>query len=233
MLRLFLKMGGWFPLIIALPLLVVTLIGQLSHNTAQRFEEEGLSATAEVLSKFYTESTDSDGDTTRTYWFTLSFTTQSKQVIITKRSVNSSEYRSAKMGDELEILYLRSDPEVTEVTHGSHAYGAKVAQIILLVIGVIWLGLLWVTGRWTVEALRARRYGSREEAVVQEIHKTNVRVNNRPRYRLIWTDSNGKEGKSLMRKWADVDQFQRGDRIVIYQGLKRSWWVGDIGDRPT
>ena len=98
-------------------------------------------------------------------------------------------------------------------------------------IGLVWLAALWITGRWAVEALRARRYGACEMAEVTGIERSAVRVNNTPRYRLTWQDGRGRRGQSLLRKKRDVDGYGAGDRVRIYQGLKRPWWAGDIGDR--
>ena len=83
-----------------------------------------------------------------------------------------------------------------------------------------------------MEAGRARRYGAREVAHVTEVVRTNFKVNGRPRYRLVWRDEAGREGKSLLRKPGDLEAYRNGDPVVIYQGLKRPWWAGDIGDRP-
>ena len=229
--RLFLKMGGWVPLIFAVVLVIITVIGQLSLNTAKRFDAEGRETVARVVEKYTTESRDSDGDRTVTYWLTLDYETTSGKVITRTRTATSSEYRRAREGSEITLRFLESDPTVTELTEGSYAQGAWVAQIIALVIGVMWLGALWITGRWAVEAARARRYGACEDAEVTGVERTSIRVNNRPRYRLSWKDGQGRPGKSLLRKRADVEQYGRGDRIRIYQGLKRPWWAGDIGDR--
>lgn len=231
LLRLFLKMGGWFVLILGAVLLVLSLIGQSAFNAARRFDAEGLQTVARVTEKYTTESTDSDGDRTVTYWLGLDYTTRAGEEISKTRSVSSGEYRRVRQGDEIDIWYLESDPERTEVTRGSNAQGARVMRIVALVLGAAWLGLLWLVGRWAVEAVRARRYGTCEEAEVTEIYRTSIRVNNRPRYRLKWRDAQGREGKSLLRKSGDLEGYRPGQRVRIYQGLKRAWWAGDIGDR--
>jgi len=41
----------------------------------------------------------------------------------------------------------------------------------------------------------------------------------------------GREGQSLMHKAADVGGIRPGDTVGIYQGVKRAWWVGDVGER--
>lgn len=230
MLRLFLKMGGWFVVISGVVLVLLTVVAQLFFSTAKRFETEGRPAVAVVVGKEVTESTDSDGDRTVTYWLTLEYAAGG-EVIRNRTTVNSGEYRRAGEGEELEIWYLESDPRRVEVTKGENAGSARVFQVMSLLFGVIWLGLFWLVGRWVVEAVRARRYGTCEWAEVTEVYRTAITVNNRPRYRVKWRDGQGRAGKSLLRKRRDVEEVRPGGKVRIYQGLKRAWWAADIGDR--
>ncbi|MBZ0122695.1 MAG: DUF3592 domain-containing protein [Roseovarius sp.] len=229
--RLFLRMGGWFVLGLGAVLLVLALVGQQFFAAAKRFEAEGRHAPALVTEKYITESTDSDGDKSITRWLDLEFTTREGERIAITKSVGTGEYHRAVKGQEIDLWYLESAPSRVEITRGSNARGAGIVQIVLLALGAGWLGLLWMVGRWVVEALRARRYGAREEARVTEVHRTSVRVNNRPRYRLKWRDGQGREGQSLMRRIDELEGYRPGDPVRIYHGLKRSWWAGDIGDR--
>ena len=229
-LRLFLKMGGWFVIGLGATLLMLALVGQMFFALAQRFDVEGRQAVAIVTEKYITESTDSDGDRTITHWLMLDYATEAGEDISTTQSVSSDEYTQAKKGGEIELWYLQSQPERIEITRGSNARGARVVRIILLILGAAWLGFFWVVGRWVVEAVRTRRYGAVEQAEVTEVAPTSVRINNRPRYRLKWRDAQGRVGQSLMRRAEDLETYPCGAKIRIYQGLKRAWWAGDIGD---
>jgi len=229
--RLFWKMGGWIVIIIGVFLLALTLISALSLNTAKRFEREGRGATATVTEKYTTESRDSDGDRTVTYWLTFEYTTLMGEEITLNRSAGTSEYRRAGVGAPFELQYLASEPRRTELTQGSFRTGAKVAQIGALVAGIVWLTALWIMGGWAVSAVRARRYGAREEAQVMQVRQTWFKVNKQPRFRIVWRDMQGREGQSLMHKGADVGGLRPGDTVGIYQGVKRAWWVGDVGER--
>lgn len=231
MLRLFLKMGGWFVVGTGVAFLGLTVVAQLFFGAAQRFEAEGRPAVAVVTEKRVTESRDSDGDRTVTYWLTLDYVTGGGEEISHATTVGSGVYRGAEEGVEMEIWYLESDPRRVEVTKGENAGSARVFQVISLVFGVIWLGLFWLVGRWVVEAVRARRYGACERAEVTDVYRTAISVNNRPRYRVKWRDGQGRPGQSLLRKRGDVERLRPGDWVRIYQGLKRAWWAGDIGDR--
>ena len=228
---LFLRMGGWIAIIFTVILLIVSLIGQSNFSTAKRFEAEGQDALAVVEDKYVREGRDSDGNRTYTYYFVLEFVTQRREEMSVSTSVGSRLYDRHGVGDELQIRYLASDPDTVEMEEGEYARGAAVLRWVALGLGIVWLGALWVTGRWTVEALRARRYGAVEMAEVVEVMRTNMRVNNRPRYRIVWKDAQGREGRSLLKKAHEVEGWHGRDPIRIYQGLKRSWWAGDIGDR--
>lgn len=230
--RLFNRMGGWIVLLIGVFLVSISLISQLSFNMANRFEAEGRGATATVRERYTTTSTDSDGDTTTSYWLRFDFVTERKEEISLTETVGTSLYRNVQIGEDFELLYLASDPETVETTPGSNRTVTRVTQGIALVFGVIWLIGLWITGGWAVAAVRARRYGARVEAMVTSVERSNVRVNNRYRYRLKWEDAQGRTGKSLLRKREDLSGYRPGDTIEVFQGIKHSWWVGDVGEAP-
>ena len=231
-LRLFFKMGGWIVLILAVVLLILSLVSHANLKTAKRFETEGLSAIARVTDKEKTVKRNSDGKRTTTYYLTLQFSTQTGKDISVRSSVGSRKYNSVQEGDEIPLYYLASAPETTEITKGSHRKGSRITQFIALMIGLGWLAALWIIGGWTVSAVRARRFGPRKEAMVQEVKRTGVKINNQPRYRLVWRDAEGREGQSLLHRYSELESLKPNDIIHIYQGPKQSWWVGDVGERP-
>ena len=218
-------------IIAGVALLLFTLISHLALQTAKRFEAEGIPAKAEVSEKYITTSTDSDGDTTTHYWLTFTFITAGKEEITLNETVGTSLYRRVEPGETFELHYLESEPERVETSPGSNRSASGFTQVAALIFGALWLFGLWKVGGWAVAAVRARRYGRREVAKVVEIARTGVTINNRPRYRLVWRDAQGREGKSLLRKSEDLSGLGRDDEIDIYQGVKLSWWVGDVGER--
>ena len=230
--RLFNRMGGWIVLLIGVFLLVLTLISQLAFNIAARFEEEGRAATATVRERYTTTGRDSDGNTTTSYWLSFDFVTQRKEEISLTETVGSSLYNRVQVGDSFDLLYLASEPTKVETTPGSNRTATRVTRIIALVLGLIWLLGLWKVGNWAVGAVRARRYGTRVSAKVLEIERSAVRVNSQPRYRLVWRETGGRRGKSLLRKKGDLSGLAPGDEIEVFQGIKHSWWIGDVGEAP-
>lgn len=229
--RLFLRMGGWIVLILGLVLVILTSIASVSLNTAQRFDAEGRETVAQITERNLTESRDSDGDKTVTYYFHLDYTTNGRREMSIRKSVGSSMYNAHDVGDRIQIWYLETQPDTVELDRGSNAQVARVMQWVGLAFGLAWLGSLWLIGRKAVAAVRARRYGARQEARVQDVERTAVTANGKRQFRLVWRDSQGRTGKSMMGKHAKFDGISTGDTVTIYQGLKISWWSGDVGDR--
>lgn len=230
--RLFWRMGGWLALIFLVFFVFLTVISHTTLTLAERFDTEGRETTAEVLDKYERVSTDSDGDRTVTYYFALTFDTNAGERIDISRSVGSGPYRKTQVGDRIPIWYLQSDPDTTELSRGENQTTSRLTQGIALVFGLLALGALWVPGRKAVAAVRARRDGARETVEVLGTTRTSYRVNKRYRYRLTWTEPSGRVGESLAYKEHQLFPYPPGTEIKIYQGLKRAWWEGDVGQRP-
>lgn len=230
--RLYLRMGGWIPLILGLFFAATTWISLAQHNLAERFETEGVEARATVKDKYWTESRDSDGDRTITYYLDVEFDTDDGENMLLTRSVPKSVHDAAGIGGQMTIWYLRSDPDRIEMRRGETRHSSVAAQIAALIAGGLLLGGFWFVARRAVAAVRARRYGARETAIVTGIARTNIRVNRRYRYRLTWREASGREGRSLAYKKAHIDGIPTGSEITVYQGIKRAWWTGDVGERP-
>ncbi|MCA0954250.1 DUF3592 domain-containing protein [Mameliella alba] len=230
--RLFWRMGGWITLIFIALLLVLTLISHTTLNLANRFDQEGRETAADIVDKRREVTTDSDGDREVTYYFDLRFETHEGERVVVSRSVGSSLYHRHEIGERLPIWYLQSDPERTELNRGENRTTSIVTRWIALVFGLGALVAMWIPGRWAVAAVRARRYGARETAHVTGMKATNYRVNNKYRYRLTWKEASGRQGESLAYKEHQLEPYRPGQEIVVYQGIKRAWWSGDIGERP-
>ncbi|WP_425098238.1 hypothetical protein [Tropicibacter sp. S64] len=229
--RLYLRFGGWFSIAFFVMMVAPTIGSHFAHGLADRFEAEGRETVAKVLDKYWTESTDSDGDRTITHWFTLAYRTNAGRDMQIDDIVSSSLYDAIDIGGRLPILYLDSDPARIETSFGANRTAGVVMQVIALVFGALTLGALWFSGRRAVAAIRARRYGRTERVAVGELYQTAVSVNGKRRYRLKWREANGREGYSLMYPKDALLPFPPGHRITIYHGLKRAFWEGDVGPR--
>ncbi|MEO0568273.1 MAG: DUF3592 domain-containing protein [Pseudomonadota bacterium] len=230
-LRLFFKMGGTIVVFAGFLFAIFSLVGHFVLLDAERFETDGRYTNAMVTRKRIEEGRDSEGNRELTYYLGLSYVTQRKEEIRVDRSVSRNKYRDTDVGDEIEIRYLASTPRRTEITPGEYRNGARILSLVSLAIGLVWLWLVWLIGGWAVAAVRARRYGKTENVQVHNVRATSTKVNGRPRYRLIWYDSNGKMGQSLQRRKSGFRSLEKGDEITIYHGLKYTWWAGDVGLR--
>lgn len=232
-LSLFLRLGGWILLVTLLPVAVISWVAVVNASIAKRFEVEAVHVTAQILDHYFTVSTDSDGDKTTTYWLDLEYPLENGTPYQRRKSVPRWVYDETETGGTYEISYLRSDPERIQLYDGEYARGSRVAQMIGLIGGGIWLGFFWWVGRKTVAGLRARMYGARVEVPSLGATRTNVRVNNKPRYRIRWVTPDGTPGQSLMRKGSGFEGAdQEGAMITVYRGLRGDWWAGDVGNRP-
>lgn len=230
--RLYWRMWGWVSLIFLLFLLVLTMFSSLSLSLANRFDAEGRETAAEVLDSYERVTTDSDGDREVTYYLVLRYDIRSGEEVQIERSVGSSLYYDTAIGDYIGIWYLASEPETIEVYRGENRSAAVATQWIALVFGILTLGSMWIPARKSVAAVRARRYGARETAVVTGTTRTRYQVNNRYRYRLTWRENSGRIGESLPYREEQLSGYRPGQTITVYQGIKRAWWSGDVGERP-
>lgn len=229
--RLFWRMGGWVTLIFALFVFVLTMVSQSTLTLAHRFDVEGRETAADLVDKYERVSTDSDGDREVTYYFELRFDTRRGDTVQVSRSVGWSTYRDTAVGDPVPIWYLDSEPETIELSRGENRTTSIVTRWVALVFGALMLAALWIPGRKAVAAARARRYGRRETAVITGLKQTSYKVNNRYRYRLTWREQSGRIGESLAYKEEELKGYAAGQKITVYQGIKRAWWSGDVGDR--
>lgn len=229
--RLFTKMGGWLVLVLGAISLILSLISQSNLGLAKRFEAEGLEATAIVSERFIEKMKGDEGRNKTAFFLVLKFTSEAGQEVTAQQKVSRSDYEKLIEGSEVRLRYLASKPGMVKLTPGQYRSSSSLLQVMALLTGLPFLAGLFVVGGWAVSAVRARRYGLRETAMVQEVRYTGLKLNSRRRLRLIWRDARGREGASILRREAELREFKPGDQIEIYQGVKRSWWIGDVGER--
>lgn len=204
--------------------------GQMALRDAQRFADTGEAARALVEDKSSQIERSASGDQKRRYYLDLSFVTQQGATIERTSRVQMNEYNRVAIGDTIEIVYLRDDPQRIEVTPGK---SMETAQFLRLVTGFSMLAVLvslFVFGRRALDAWHARQMGVREEVQIETVHKSGWWIFSKG-YRLTWRDQSGQDGKSLYRKADDLMGYRAGDIITVYHGRKRTWWEGDVGTR--
>ena len=214
-LRLFLRLWGWasaFPLIFAV---AFGLVAMFEGRKAERLESDGAVSEATITGKRIDVSYDSDGDKDTDYMLEFRFRADARE-IADEDEVSRSFYHATGIGDRLPVRYWRPDPGVFELEPGSTAstiLWTKVISVVALVVAGAWAERCWrKAGRMT----RLRDHGARRRASVLRVEPTNVRVNNRPRYRLAWEDDAGYRGRSLMGPRERFAAWPEGAEITVY-----------------
>lgn len=232
MFSLFWRMGGWIALIFLLPFAILTGISNHVQKLAWEFDADAQQTVATVINKYTTVSTDSDGDKSTTYWLDLTYPVDGR-TIANQTSVATKIWNRYEPKDTLTIHYLPRDPTVIEVTRGTNQTGATITLVLSTLFGALFLVAFFIPANWTASAVAARRHGRLVPATVTGLERTNVTVNNRPRYRLAWRDDEGGTGTSMMARHSALSRYAPGTRIDVYQHRGKSWWRNDIGDAPA
>jgi len=226
---LFIRLGGWGAVVAGGILLVLTAFGHFTERRADRFAAEGVVTMGEVVSRRVAISTDSDGDSTRSYYLTLRYLSESGESWASETSVSSRLYRKNPEGADIEMRYLASAPRRIEVPVGSNRRSSFVLLAISLGVGAAGLIMLWKFGRQATSAVKARRDGDELLAEVTGVRALSVEINDVKQGRLQWRDEDGQAGESLMRGLPDLRKFERGDIITVYRRGGEVWWQGDVG----
>ncbi len=227
---LFLRLGGWVCLVAGVALLVLTGISASRLYMADRLDAGGGYSAAVVTGKRFEQSTDSDGDTSTTYYVTFTYKGGAAGGQTVETSVGSGFYDDVGLQDRRVIRYLREEPTVIEYAPGRYRRIGNILRYIGLGVGLLGLSALWLLGQQTNRAIRARRDGDRRIAKVMDIRGTGVEVNDRQQARLVWREDDGKTGQSLMRDEAELRSlYKTGDRIVVFRLGRYAVWEGDVG----
>jgi len=149
-----------------------------------------------------------------------------------KASVAESFYSQLNEGAVLPVRYAAEDPAVSEIEIGTTMIAAVVLGLLALVFaGLGGIGLAFRM-RKAGRIVRVRDDGTMRTALVTGQERTNVRINDRQQFVLVWKDSAGAEGRSRYRRQEDLPPV--GEAITVYadpDGLLPPVWEGDSGTR--
>ena len=223
---------------------VFAAVGWLSWRSAQDFADNGVDAMATVEKRW--ESTrdcrDNNSDVTRTCTdFNVGYAYEvAGKTWHDSATTGYETYANLAEGSRIKVRYLPDVPgdSVTsfQADNVDASGGLGVLALVFGALGAAFLaigggGLAWVV-RAALRRIRVRDGGTARGAVVQAREETNVRVNNRPMWRIRWTDDTGALGQSRGRPEGDLPQV--GARITVYadpEGRLPSVWEGDSGTR--
>ncbi|MCC1493366.1 DUF3592 domain-containing protein [Cognatishimia sp. F0-27] len=229
--RLFWRLGGWAATIPAALCVFITMGAATLKVQADRFDASAIETTAEVTDRHRTEVADEDGGTEITYELALVFPMQGGHEMHVLHPVDAAVFEAQTVGTTLPVWYLPDAPETIEITRGETRFGARLAQAVALVLGLATLITGWLPARRAVDAVRARRYAERQTARITSHDRTAWEENGKPRYRISWQSEEGRIGQSMLRSAADLRDFPIGTPITVFKGLRRDWWINDVGDR--
>lgn len=227
---LFLRFGGWACLVAGVVLLTLTGISASRLYMADRLDTNGGYSAAVITDKRSEQSTDSDGDTSTTYYVTFTYKGGAAGGQTVETTVSSGFYDDVSPEDRRVIRYLRDDPTVIEYEPGRYRRIGNILRYIGLAVGALGLLALWLLGQQTNRAIKARRDGEKRIAAVMDIRHVNVEINGRPQARLVWREDDSKTGESLMRDESELRSlYESGDKIVVFRLGRHAFWEGDVG----
>lgn len=223
-------MGGWWVIILAILVLLVTLLSESRASLARQFERDSRTVEARVLNRYIRQQ---DGGTDQvSFIVALDFSTPEGERIVFERGVPEENFQEMVPGTRVDVRYLPDAPRRVEVIEGAYRSGAVALQRVALGGGILWLILLWRVGSWAVSAVRAREGGPREDVEVVRVQRTPYRVRRQRYFRLVWRDKQGVEGESLLNWRKVVASHRPGTTTHVYRDGRTTWWVGDVGERP-
>ncbi|WP_428515492.1 hypothetical protein [Roseovarius sp.] len=229
--RLFFRIGGKDFLLGMVIVIVMTVVSYSQLITAHRFATEGIKTVAQV-ERAYTSERRRDGRTVTDYHLDLRFATENGGGVAVSEKVGRDLYERASARETLDLWYLPSEPETVELVPDSFRNKGRMAQWFALLMGVLWLGILWFSGRKAVAGYLGRQHGRKGKGTVLRVDRIQTRKEGNW-YRLVWRDDAGREAKSLKYRAGRLDGYGPGATLTVYHGPKRSWWAGDVGVRSA
>ncbi len=227
---LFLKLGGIVPVFIAGIWSVSLILSIFVFVQERQTSGHMLPATATVLAHVVTQEEEFNSDLLRdTHHLDLEFSIGAGRDIRLLYRVGGPIYDNTQDGDSLPIWYFEDNPTIIALSENEFSAGA----LALLVVNLCFLIVILLTALAPIirtrSALRARRTGDWHKAKVTGTKKARLPSNDGPRARLLWRDTSGAKGRSMVHLKSDLSAFPKGRDIQIARDGNRSWWIKDIG----
>lgn len=219
---------AWVALFFLVPTLIFGTIYYFSNRKAERLGADGVDGIALVIDKVVEQSRDDDGDIVERYYVKYQFEADG-EIYEEDVKVLYSFFAEVQKGQEVPLRYWRADPSVFETAHGAAAETSQISKIVAMVLG----GITLLFGLWARQRARRliylRDHGGRREFIVREVRATNIQINNRNMYRVVWDEGSGREGVSFLHRWGDLPEV--GSEINVFvdlNGKLPSVWENDV-----
>ena len=216
--------GGYWPPIIGVVCVVLTLLSVASYWSADRYDRLGVVAQAQLFDPRLTK--DNKGND-KQYYVTFRFDAGGR-TIQWERQVPFRIYMLAVQSAGHEIRYLPDQPEKFETYVGQVRHDAIVLQTVSGLAGLMGVVLLWVLGSRTNRAILARKYGYRTGATVTAIKQRRKKARGKRAGCMKWVTDDGITGQSLYHPLSKLHPG-KGRRINVYVRKGHSVWEGDVG----
>ncbi|MEL6211348.1 MAG: DUF3592 domain-containing protein [Pseudomonadota bacterium] len=227
---------------------LVFYFGLVLRGRGRELKRRGMTARGKVVDKEWVLSDDDDVEVPRArglrrkgmrrrdgYRVTFTFRTGLGETRTETMPASGAFYKKVAVGDAVSVRYLPHDPSVAEIEQGRAGAGATVCIGVGLLFAVPAIGYLVSSLMETQEAIAARDRGAVIEASVVAVARTNVKINERRQFRLVWRmPDDGSEHRSWMGPRGDFSGLPVGSTITVFRhptALDAVYWEGDTGPR--
>ena len=226
---LFLRLSGWWALILGAVCLGATLFSVYDYQLAARFDRDGIMVPVTVSRVWVTTSHTKHG-TQRHYHGTLEYSVAG-QHFLRDEGLSEAEYYRFTTDPRQQMRILADSPAEVETTLGETLGTAHFVQWVALGFGLGALGLGYWFGQEAAAMVLARRLG--QAATVPVIGLVETKRKGKPplRGRLKWIGPTGTEELSLTHDLTLLRDIPVGSKIEVYIRKGRSFWVQDVGGR--
>ena len=225
---LFLKLQGWWALILGLVCVGATAFSVYDYQLAARFDHDGVMIPVRI-ERLWTTTSTRHGSTTH-YHGQFIYAVGGRH-LDREDSISSSEYQLFDIGEVVSMRVLPDDPTELETTKGETLGTAHVVQWLALGFGLGALGLGFWLGQEAAAMVLARKLGQTARATV--LAQVEIKRKRKPptHGRLKWQVPGGPEATSLTHDLTFLRDHPVGSQIEVFVRKGRSFWVIDVGTR--
>ncbi len=214
------------PLVIALGLAVGSA---MTLQESETFDEAGVHADGVVLQTERRRERVS-GERVRRYYVTYLFELADGGEQRNRDRVSRRFHDSVAEGDRIAVTYLPDDPGTAEIDPEGTNRTAMILALASLGTGGFGVWLMRRYWRRCASMHRAIKRGVAQPARVTGRTNSVPAAQGQPTWRLDWSDTHGRKGRSLPRKLEDLEPWPQGSEITIHLDPKTdtAWWDEDI-----
>ena len=214
------------------------LFGRIMIFSEQRFEAEGVKASATLTGKNVETNRSRDRETnriteTQSYYLHYSFETKEGRKIEAKDTVAKERWEELAEGAAIEIQYLPGAPEENRISRESSIVGGVLMCCFAVLGNIIGIGSIVVYLRDRFFGAKLKKSGILADATITSVGPGSLLINSVPQWQIqyTYTDLSGRtfKGRSKHMPQGDAQVWRQGDKGKIrFDPVKpqRSIWIG-------